>query len=132
MGITGEYLEDKYGDGRKKYIKVVVTGNPYEKDVLKVEVSIEGRGDSEPNIAEKHMQELIDEGYKINKFFGDGGLDKHSLFDFCDKYKIKPVIKIRENADPDAEGSWKRSVEVKKYKKLGYEKWAKQKQFGMR
>jgi len=133
MGISGEYFEDKYGDGRKKYIKVVVTGDPLNKDVLKVEVSIEGQGDSEPEIAQKHMQELIDEGYKINKFYGDGGLDKHELFNFCDVHMIDPIIKLPVNAIEDSvNGSRKRSVEVRKYKKLGYKKWAKKKKYGIR
>jgi len=133
MNMSGEYFEEKYGKGnRKKFIKVVITAEPYDKDLLKVEVSIEGEGDSEPIIAKKHMEELIKEGNKINEFFGDGSFDKNELFDFCDKHAIDPIIKIRENADPDAEGSWKRSAEVKKYKKLGYKKWAKQKKYGRR
>lgn len=40
--------------------------------MLKVEVSIEGEGDSEPEVAEKHMGELISEEKTINEFFGDG------------------------------------------------------------
>ena len=133
MNMSGEYFEEKYGCGkRKKFIKVVVTAEPFEKDILKVEVSVEGEGDSEPATAEKHMKELIKKGFEIKKFFGDGSFDKNELFDFCDKYRIEPVIKIRENANPEAEGSWKRSVEVKKYKKLGYKKWAKEKEYGRR
>ena len=133
MNMSGEYFEDKYGKGnRKKFIKVVITAEPYDKDLLKIEVSIEGEGDSEPKIAEKHMEELTKEGCKINEFFGDGSFDKNELFDFCDKNRIDPIIKIRENANPDAEGSWKRSIEVKKYKKLGYKKWAKKKKYGRR
>jgi hypothetical protein len=133
MGITGEYLEDKYGDGRKKYIKVVISGDPNTKDLLKVEVSVEGQGISEPEIAEKHMKELIDEGQKIKKFYGDGGLDKNNLFDFCDMHQIDPVIKLPKNAvDNSKKGSWRRSMEVRKYKKEGYKKWAKKRMYGMR
>jgi len=117
MNMSGEYFEEKYGKGnKKKFIKVVITAEPYDKDLLKIEVSIEGEGDSEPIIAKKHMEELIKEGNKINEFFGDGSFDKNELFDFCDQHSIDPIIKIRENADPDAEGSWKRSLEVKKYR----------------
>src|SRR3990167_9752602 len=109
MNMSGEYFEQMYGKGeRKKFIKVVVSANPFKKDILKVEVSLEGEGASEPEIAEEHLDQLIDEGNDINKFFGDGSFDKHALFDFCDKHIIKPVIKIRESADPDAEGSWRR------------------------
>jgi len=81
------------------------------------------------------MKELISEGKKINKFFGDGAFDKHALFDFCDFKKITPVIKIRENAviDPGGDNkSWLRSVEVKKYNDDGYKEWAKKTGYGKR
>jgi len=133
MNMSGEYFEQMYGKGdRKKFIKVVVSADPFEKDILKIEVSLEGEGLSEPDIAEKHMKELIKNGIDIGRFFGDGSFDKHNLFDFCDQHKINTSIKIRENADPEAEGSWRRSIEVKKYKKLGYKKWAKQNKYGRR
>lgn len=134
MNMSGEYFEAKYGDGKKKFIKVTITADPDEKDILKVEVALEGEGLSEPEVAEKHMQELIDDGYKINEFFMDGAGDTHQLFDFCDQYNINPVIKIRENAvvDPGGGGSWRRGIEVYWYNRWGYEKWAKKKKYGMR
>ncbi|PIO07525.1 IS5/IS1182 family transposase [Candidatus Pacearchaeota archaeon CG10_big_fil_rev_8_21_14_0_10_34_12] len=133
MNMSGEYFEQMYGKGeRKKFIKVVISADPFQKDILKVEVSLEGEGASEPDIAQKHMNEIIEDGKLVNKFFGDGSFDKHSLFDFCDQHRIKTVIKIGKNANPDVEGSWKRSVEVRKYKKLGYKKWAKQNEYGRR
>lgn len=133
MNMSGEYFEQMYGKGeRKKFIKVIISADPFEKDILKVEVSLEGEGDSEPDTAEKHMNKLLDEGNTINKFFGDGSFDKHKLFDFCDQHRIKPVIKIGKDANPEADGSWRRSVEVRKYKKLGYKKWAKQNEYGRR
>ena len=133
MNMSGEYFEQMYGKGeRKKFIKVVVSANPFEKDILKVEVSLEGEGSSEPDIAKKHMKELIDEGNIIPDFFGDGSFDKHNLFDFCDLHKINPVIKIGKDANPEAKGSWRRSIEVKKYLKMGYKKWAKKNNYGRR
>ena len=134
MNMAGEYFEDKYGDGRKKYIKVTITADPYEKDLLKVEVSLEGEGLSEPEVAQKHMKELIDEGHDIHKFFMDGAGDTHNLFDFCDQYDIKPIIKIRENAvvDPGGAGSWRRGQEVKWYCRWGYKEWAEKKHYGRR
>ena len=132
--MAGEYFEDKYGDGRKKYIKVTITANPYDKDLLKVEVALEGKGLSEPEVAQKHMRELIDEGNNIDEFFMDGAGDTHDLFDFCDQYGIDPIIKIRENAvvDPGGSGSWKRGEEVKFYCRWGYKEWAKKKHYGRR
>jgi len=101
---------------------------------LKIEVSLEGEGKSEPDCGMDHMQELMNEGKNIKSFFGDGGLDKHELFDFCDYYGIDPIIKIPKDAvvDPGGKGSWRRSVEVKKYKEMGYEGWAMKKSYGRR
>lgn len=133
MNMSGEYFDEMYGeDKRKKFIKVVISADPFEKDILKVEVSLDGEGKSEPEVAEKHMKELIDEGNTVDKFFGDGSFDKNDLFDFCDFYLINPVIKIRKNAVENSENSWKRNMEIKKYRKLGYKKWAKEKQYGRR
>lgn len=134
MNMSGEYFEEKYGDGRKKFIKVTITADPYDKDLLKVEVALEGEGLSEPEVAEKHLQELIDEGDQINEFFMDGAGDTHQLFNFCDQHNIDPIIKIRENAivDPGGGGSWRRSQEVKWYCKWGYKEWAGKKHYGRR
>ncbi len=62
--------------------RVVITAEPYDKDLLKIEVSIEGEGDSEPTIAKKHLGDLIKEGNKINEFFGDGSLIKMNYLIF--------------------------------------------------
>ena len=126
MNMSGEYFHEKYADEeRKKFIKVVVSADPFEKDILKVEVSLEGEGNSEPEIAEKHLDELYKEGYNILDFFGDGSFDTNNLFDLCDFYQINPRIKIRETAIINSNNSWRRNIEVKKYLKMGYKKWAK-------
>lgn len=133
MNMGCEYFQEKYGDGkRKKYIKVVITADPFEKDLMKIEVSVEGEGDSEPEIAEDHMRQLINEGYIIEGFYGDGSFDTNLLFDFCDLNRIEPKIKIRENAVIEENGSWLRNMEVEKYHKEGYKKWAKRKGYGRR
>ena len=133
MNMSWEYFEQKYGerDG-KKFIKVVVSAEPFDKDILKVEVSLEGEGDSEPSIAEKHLDELYKEGYNILDFFGDGSFDTNNLFDLCDFYQINPRIKIRETAIISSNNSWRRNIEVKKYLKMGYKKWAKKNNYGRR
>ena len=133
MNMGGEYFHEKYADEeRKKFIKVVVSADPFEKDILKVEVSLEGEGNSEPEIAEEHLDQLFKNGYDIKEFFGDGSFDKNSLFNLCDFYQINPRIKIRETAIIDSENSWKRNIEVKKYLKMGYKKWAKKNNYGRR
>ncbi len=133
MNMGCEYFQEKYGDKkRKKYIKVVITSDPFDKDIFKIEVSLEGEIESEPEIAEDHMRQLINEGYVIEGFYGDGSFNTNILFDFCDLNNIDPKIKIRENAIQDPNGSWRRNKEVEKYKKMGYKKWAKKKGYGMR
>ena len=134
MNMSGEYFEEKYGDGKKKFLKVTITADPFQKDLLKVEVALEGEGNSEPTIAEQQMKELIEEGYTIDTFFMDGAGDTHALFDFCDQQGIDPVIKIRDNAviDSGGGGSWKRAKEVEKYQQDGYKEWARKKHYGRR
>lgn len=134
MTNRGEYKEAKYGDGRKKYLKVTITANPYTKKLLDIDVSIDGEGASEPEIAASHLEQLIRAGFKINEFFGDGAFDVHNLFDLLDQYTILSGIKIRKNAsiDLDGKGSWRRRQEVLKYRKLGYKKWARNTNYGRR
>lgn len=134
MTNRGEYKEKKYGDGKKKYLKVTISADPHKKKLLDIDVSIEGEGDSEPEVAMSHLEELIRQGFDINKFYGDGSFDVHDLFDLLDQYAILSGIKIRKNAslDPDGKGSWRRKQEVLKYRKLGYKKWAKDTSYGRR
>lgn len=133
MNMGCEYFQEKYGDKkRKKYIKVVISGEPYDKDLLKIEVSVEGEGFTETETAERHLDELIKQGFNVIEFFGDGGFDKNNLFDLCDFYLIEPKIKICKDAVVNPEGSWRRNMEVKKYQKMGYKKWAKKNKYGMR
>jgi hypothetical protein len=132
MNMSGEYFEAKYGKGDKKFIKVVISANPFTKDLLKCDVSLEGEELSEPQVAMTHMAELAAEGYTINKFWGDGSFDVHELFDFMDLYKIASAIKIRKNAIIDPKGSVRRNIEVRKYLSLGYKDWAKEREYGRR
>jgi hypothetical protein len=133
MNMSGEYFEAKYGDGKKKFIKVTVSANPYTKEIYKLDVSLEGEELSEPEVAMTHIAEIEAEGYNILQFWGDGSYDTHDLFDILDFYNIKSAIKIRKNAvvDPGG-GSVRRNIEVEKYQGLGYEEWAKKNDYGMR
>jgi len=132
MNMSGEYFEEMYGDGKKKFIKVVISADPFNKDIFKIDVTLEGEDESESEIAMNHITELDSEGFNILKFWGDGSYDTHDLFDTLDLYNIESAIKIRDNAVIDPKGSVRRNIEVRKYQELGYEKWAEQKQYGMR
>lgn len=134
MSNRGDYKETKYGDGKKKFLRVTISADPYKKRLLDIDVCVDGEGDSEPEIAMSHLENLIVLGYDINKFFGDGAFDVHELFDLLCQYAILASIKIRKNAslDPEGKGSWKRKQEVLNYRKKKYKKWAKEKEYGRR
>lgn len=134
MTNRGDYKETKYGDGRKKFLKVTISADPYQKKLLDIDVSVDGEGQSEPEVAMSHLECLIELGFDIEKFFGDGSFDVHDLFDLLCQYAILSGIKIRKNAslDPDGKGSLRRKLEVLKYRKLGYKKWARETEYGRR
>lgn len=134
MSNRGDYKETKYGDGKKKFLRVIISADPYKKRLLDIDVCVDGEGDSEPEVAMSHLENLIALGYDIDKFFGDGAFDVHELFDLLCQYAILASIKIRKNAslDPEGKGSWKRKQEVLNYRKKKYKKWAKEKEYGRR
>ena len=134
MSNRGDYKETKYGDGKKKFLKVTISADPYKKKLLDIDVSVDGEGESEPQVAMSHLEALIGLGYDIDRFFGDGSFDVHDLFDLLCQYTIQSSIKIRKNAsiDPEGTGSWKRKQEVLNYRKKKYKKWAEEKEYGRR
>ena len=134
MSNRGGYKETKYGDGKKKSLKVTISADPYKKKPLDIDVSIDGEGDSEPQVAMIHIETLLALGCDLDRFFGDGSYDIHDLFDILCQYAIQSSIKIRKNASIDSEGtgSWKRKQEVLNYRKKKYKKWAGEKEYGRR
>jgi len=131
---AGEYRVFKYGNRtRKKHLVVVITADIKHKKLLKIEAHIEGEGNSEPKIAEKHLKEIKEKGVDVNKFYGDGAFDTNSLFDYLEKSKIESAVKIRKNASTDYyAGSKRRRKEIREYRRLGYDQWAEMKRYGMR
>ena len=127
----GEYKHSMYGQGRKKYLKVIITANPHTKKLLCIEVNIEGDGPSEATAAQNHILELIRDGYTIDAFYGDGGLDAIDLWLLLEQYNIAPVIKPDRNAVDDGE-SVSRNSAVKFIANYGYKAWAKKRKYGMR
>lgn len=132
MTNGGNYRERKYGKKRKKYIKVTITADPIKRKLLDCEVSIEGEGKSEPDIAEKHMKKLMKKGKKINKFWMDGSGDDIDLFRFLEENGIEDAIKTRKDAVINQSDPPNRKRSVKERKKKGYKKWAKKRKYGQR
>jgi len=130
-----DYRVYKYGkkSKKKKYLVVVITADIKHKKLLNVDVHVEGKGKSEPKIAEKHLRKLKKEGVKVKKFYGDGAFDTNKFFDCLEESKIESAVKIRRNATTDyCRGSKRRRREIRRYRKLGYDQWASEKQYGMR
>ena len=125
----GEWMRQKW-QVRRGWIKAVITLDVERKKLLDIDVF--EKGDSEPDIYERHIKRLIKKGAKIKKACADGAHDKRKLFNALEKYKIEQAIKIRSNASTKARGSISRAREVRRFKALGYEKWAKEKSYGMR
>jgi len=125
----GEWMRQKW-HVRRGWIKAVITMDVENKKLLDIEVF--DKGDSEPDIFARHIKQLIKKGAKIKKACADGAHDKRKLFNALEKHKIEQVIKIRSNASTKARGSTSRAREVRKFKELGYKKWAKEKEYGVR
>lgn len=115
---------------RRGWIKAVITVDVESKKLLDIEVF--DKGDSEPDIFGRHVKQLLKNGAKIRKGCGDGAHDKRKLFNTLEKYGIEQALKPRSNASTKARGSISRAREVRLFKKLGYEQWAKEKEYGMR
>lgn len=125
----GEWMRQKW-QVRRGWIKAVITVDVESKKLLDIEVF--EKGDSEPDIFARHIKNLIKNGAKIRKGCGDGAHDKRKLFNTMEKYGIEQVLKPRSNASTKAKGSISRAREVRKFKELGYKKWAEEKEYGMR
>lgn len=133
LNNAGQYRVDKYGRKKqRKYIKVTISANPLTKELLDCDVSLEGEGLSEWEVARKHMQWQISQGKTVDKFWGDGSFDVKVLFNFLEEYSIESAINIRNNASDNAKGSMRRAREVALYREKGYTDWSREKQYGKR
>lgn len=132
MHHAGEYRTMKYGGKKRRWIKVVITANPFTKDLLAVDVSMDGEGDSEPEIAMKHLKSIWNSHIIIDKFWGDGAFDTINLFNLLEEHGTESAIPPRDNAAKNANGSMRRLREVFEYQTQTWDDWARDKQYGKR
>lgn len=133
MGCGGEYRTTKYNiRQQKRFLKVIITADPFSKDLLGCEVGVEGDVASEPEVAMSHLEMLIKAGFDVEMFWGDGSFDVKKLFNLLQLYSIFAAIKLPKNACGKADGSMRRAREVEEFIELGYEAWAKKKCYGRR
>ena len=133
MNQEGEYRYDKYGRKKKKqWLHVVLSANPYTKDLLDLDMYVDGDGDSEPQIAERHLKNLSSFGISIDKFWGDGGFDVIELYNLLEELGTESAIPARENASTNANGSMRRVQEVFEFQTKTWDDWARDKNYGLR
>ena len=132
MHHAGEYRQIKYGEKQRRWLKIVISANPLTKDLIDMEVSIDGEGDSEPEIAMQHMKTLWSQGYTIDKFWGDGAFDVIELFNILEENGTESAIPPRDNASKNANGSMRRVREVFEYQTQIWNDWATEKMYGLR
>ena len=125
----GEYLRAKYGKKNRRWIQVIILGDPETKEPVSFEVNL--NPSSEPDSAQRQIDDLIEAGVDIEAFGGDGAFDKMDLWDYLEQNEINPIIKPDKNAIEDSDSNW-RNRDVKLRNKKGYKAWARKKKYGMR
>lgn len=121
----GEWRKEKHG-GIKDWIKVTILGN--DQGVV-VGLRISNSKQNEKGAARGLVREYHNQ---IKILQGDGAHENKAMFNLCEQYNLETSIKIRKNAQTKAIGSPRRKKEVLEYKRLGYKRWAKEKEYGMR
>ena len=132
VGIDGSgFKVNNYGDWiRKKWnvqrgwIKVVIMGNVNGK-IVAVRVGSE-------KLSELSSARGMLRKNKVKKVYLDGLHDSRKTFNLCDKLNIEPIIKIKKGSTTKSKSSPLRRKCVIEFQKLGYEKWSKDKQYGLR
>lgn len=125
----GEYLRSKYGKKNRRWVQVIILGDPDTKEPVSFEVKLIPT--SEPDSAQRQLNDLIEAGVDIESFGGDGGFDKITLWEYLKRNRIRPIIKPDKNARNDSESSW-RNINVKFRNENGYKKWASKLKYGAR
>ena len=125
----GEYLREKYGKKNRKWVQVIILGDPETKEPVSFEVNIVPR--SEPDSAKEQLEKLLVHGVKVNEFAGDGGFDKLALWKYLSQNRIRPVIKPDKNARDDSVSIW-RNLNVRHLNQNGYDDWSRRVGYGRR
>lgn len=123
---SGEWIREKHNK-RKPFLKLHIAVNVESKQAVAVEITEDKVGDNKLGL------KLIEKAEKISrvaKGLFDGAYDKKAIWESLDKKGIKPVIRLRKNSSPNGLGA--RAREVRKLKRIGWEKWSKENEYGQR
>lgn len=126
---SGEYLREKYGKKNRRWIQVIILGDPKTKEPVSFEVNL--IQSSELDSAKQQLAELLNQNTKIECFGGDGSYDEIALWNQLVYNHIEPIIKPDKNAITPS-GSRERDKNTKERNQLGYDLWAREHGYGHR
>ena len=119
----GEWMRQKW-KVRRGWIKVVIMGDT-DGNIIDIRI---GNEDLDERRSARGM--IRKNKKKIRKALMDGLHDCEDTFNLLDESNIEAGIKIRKGACE--EGLGPRPIEIQKYNRLGYDKWFKEKEYGLR
>lgn len=126
---SGEYLREKYGKKNRRWVQVVILGDPDTKEPVSFEVNL--IQDSELDSAKRQLAELKTKKVNIDYFGGDGSYDAIALWNWLVYNWIEPIIKPDKNAIVPS-GSKERDKNVEERNLLGYDLWSREHRYGHR
>ena len=126
---SGEYLREKYGKKNRRWVQVVILGNPQSKEPVSFEVNL--IQESELDSAKRQLAELRKKKIEISCFGGDGSFDEIALWNWLVYNHIEPIIKPDKNAIVPS-GSRERDKNTQERNLLGYDLWAREHGYGHR
>ena len=126
---SGEYLREKYGKKNRRWVQVIIFGDPVTKEPVSFEVNL--IQSSELDSAKQQLAELQKKKVNISCFGGDGSYDEIALWNWLVYNRIEPIIKPDKNAIVPS-GSRERDKNVKERNDLGYDLWAREHGYGHR
>ena len=126
---SGEYLREKYGKKNRRWVQVVILGDPETKEPVSFEVNL--IQDSELDSTKRQLAKLKNQKVNIKYFGGDGSYDEIALWNQLVYAGIEPIIKPDKNAIVPS-GSRERDKNVKERNDLGYDLWAREHRYGYR
>jgi Transposase DDE domain len=124
----GEYLREKYGKKNRRWVQIIILGDPVTKEPVSYEVNI--IQESEADSTKRQAEDMLVQGVSISALGGDGAMDQMALWNFIQEQGIAAVIKPDKNALDDTDNIL-RNKHVKERKK-SYRKWARKHKYGLR
>ena len=125
----GEYLREKYGKKNRRWVQVVIWGDPVTKEPVDFEVNIVQS--SELDSAKRMLAGLVDKNLPITAAGGDGSFDEIDFWNWLDDKNIQSLIKPDCNALTNTESEL-RNLAVAWRNRHGYKKWRKKTGYGER